>query len=121
MLVSRKIFKEPHILWSSVKRELRWARATIFFNGCKLRCSVSREVRATDACETGFGVVKRELSEHFVESHAKFKESWRYRMSDGGRCPRTRALECLDKPVIGDGISGLVDCGFYAYNHDFQR
>ncbi len=59
-------------LWPSVLRELRWARDTLFLNLVNLRSQWNSSVVATDACESGFGVVHRKWDVPVVAHHGRF-------------------------------------------------
>jgi hypothetical protein len=88
--------------WSSVLRELRWARDTLFLTRQFIKLKFCSNVIAVDACESGFGVVNRVMSPSFIRRHGVFNERWRFR-DVNHRAPRTMALETMTcAPTVED-------------------
>ena len=85
-------------LWSSVKHELLMIRGLLILLYSDNTAGWSTTVEATDACESGYAVVRTEWSEQEVREAGSTLERWRYKHLEEAGGPlgaRSLALEQL--------------------------
>ena len=105
-------FKSP--LWSSVSREFLIAAGLLPLSVARLDLKWSGTVRATDACETGWGACSAEIGTAAARSHGLWNERWRFRrLRPDEWAPRRRALRG------GEGFETISD--FRTLGQDFSQ